>query len=227
MKGKLIVIDGTDGSGKATQSRLLFKRLRRHHIKTALMNIPIYDSFTGQLIARYLKNEFGRISPYLAATLYAINRFQQKDKILNWLKEGRVVILNRYVTANQIHQAAHLKTKRERNLFVKWIAELEYNILGLPKPDLVILINMPVNVAYLLVQKKSPKERRYAAGSKGDILESDLGHQKEALKQAMVISKNTRLWKKVDAVERGELLSKEMVSDKIWNIVHAHLRNRN
>lgn len=227
MKGKLIVIDGTDGSGKATQSRLLFKNLQKHRIKAALLDIPVYESFTGKLVARYLNNEFGRLSPYLASTLYAINRFQQKDKILKWLSHGRVVILNRYVTANQIHQAAHLRTKKDRNQFVKWIAELEYDIFKLPKPDLVIIINMPIEVAYKLIQKKTAIQRKYVAGSKGDILESDLEHQREALQQALGISASSRIWKTIDAVKKGKLLAKEEISKKIWELVHAFIRNRN
>lgn len=226
-KGKLIVIDGTDGSGKATQSRLLFKNLQRHRIKAALLDIPVYESFTGRLVSRYLNNEFGRLNPYLASILYAINRFQQKDKILTWLKEGRIVILNRYVTANQIHQAAHFKTRKERNQFVKWIAELEYDVFGLPKPDLVIIINMPVEVAYKLIQKKTPKQRKYVAGSKGDLLESDLEHQREALQQALRVLKSSKVWKKIDAVHNSKLLSKDEIAKQIWDLVNAYLRNRN
>lgn len=227
MKGKLIVIDGTDGSGKATQSALLFKKLKNYKIKSALLNIPVYNSFTGKLVARYLKNEFGRISPYLATVLYAINRFQQKEKVLTWLREGRVVVLNRYVTANQIHQAVHFRIKKERNQFVKWVSDLEYGIFGLPKPDLVLFINMPVEIAYKLVRKKSTVERRYVVGSKGDLLESDLEHQREALDQAKRLFQGNKTWKKIDAVEKGKLLSKDRISDKIWKEVYAFLRNRN
>lgn len=217
--GKLIVIDGIDGSGKATQTRLLFRNLQKYKIKSALLSLPVYDSFSGELIARYLRNEFGRIDPHLAAMLYAANRFQQKEKILNWLKEGRVVVLNRYVTANQIHQAAHLKRRSEREKFVSWIAELEYEVFGLPKPDLVILINLPVEVSYQMVRKKPSKERKYVFGSKGDLLESDLEHQTEAAKQALEILKTSRAWQKIEAVEKGKLLAKEIISKKIWAVV--------
>ncbi|MBI3952771.1 MAG: hypothetical protein HY336_02345 [Candidatus Doudnabacteria bacterium] len=225
-KGKLIVIDGTDGSGKATQSRLLFKNLQKQRIKTAILDFPVYDSLTGRLITRYLKNEFGRLNPYLASMLYAANRFQFRDKILQWLREGRVVILNRYVTANQIHQAAHLKTKKERNKFVNWIGGLEYDIFGLPRPDLVILINMPVDIANRLIQTKSAINRVRVAGSKGDMLESDLEHQKEALRQAIKISQSSKIWRKIDAVERGKLLSKEEINKKIFSIVSRFMAEK-
>ena len=224
MKGKIIVIDGADGSGKATQSRLLFQKLKNHRIKTALLNIPVYESFTGKMVASYLRNEFGRIDPHLAAMLYAVNRFQQKAKIVNWLKEGRVVILNRYVTANQIHQASHYKSTKLRNEFVKWVGDLEYGIFGLPKPDLVLFINMPVELAYELIKLKSPKERKYAAGSKGDILESDLEHQKEALNQAMRLLQKGKVWRQITGAKGGKLLPKTEISQLVWEEVKKFLR---
>src|SRR6185436_12231382 len=114
-KGKLIVIDGTDGSGKTTHATILLKRLSKLGKKSSMVSFPVYESFTGELVARYLRNDFGKINPYLAATLFAVNRYQAKEKVEKLLKQGQIVILNRYVTANQIHQSANLAKKDREN----------------------------------------------------------------------------------------------------------------
>ncbi|OGE73843.1 MAG: hypothetical protein A3I07_00565 [Candidatus Doudnabacteria bacterium RIFCSPLOWO2_02_FULL_42_9] len=220
MKGKLIVVDGTDGSGKSTQTQLLYRRLKKQRIKTAFLDIPIYNSFTGELVARYLRNDFGRIDAYLAATLYAVNRFEAKDKIVKWLREGYVVVLNRYVTANLIHQSANLD-KKDREKFKKWISKLEYEVFGLPKPDLVLFINMPVEIAIEMIQNKSAKDRKYLAGAKKDLLESDLLHQKESLREVIKTAKGMKVAKIIDATIKGELKPKQVIANEIWKEVHA------
>jgi dTMP kinase len=224
-KGKLIIIEGTDGSGKRTQTELLFNNLKKHKIACANMDIPIYHSFTGEFVARYLRNDFGRINAYLAATLFAVNRFEAKEKITKWLKEGKVVVLNRYVTANLIHQAANLD-QGEREEFKKWVAKLEYEVFGMPKPDLVIFINMPVELAVKMIKHKSAKDRKYLAGAKKDLLESDLLHQKEALREVMKTAKNMKVAKIIDTTVRGELLPKEKIADEVWKEVSKFLKKK-
>jgi len=225
--GKLIVIEGTDGSGKKTQSELLLKNLKKEGIKASILGFPVYESFTGELVARYLRNDFGRISPYLAATLYAVNRFQFRDQITQKLKEGQIVVLNRYVTANQIHQAANAGNKKDRERFQKWVAELEYKIFQMPKPDLVLFISIPVEIAVQRVQLKSKKERKYALGSKEDLLESDMQHQREALKELIKFAKKNKNARTIDAVEKGNLLSKDEISKKMWTETKKFLRIKN
>jgi len=222
-KGKLIVIEGTDGSGKRTQSELLYKHLTKLHIKSAMMHVPVYESFTGELIARYLRNEFGRLNPYLAATLFAVNRFQFRDKIVNWLKEGRVVVLNRYVTANQIHQSAHLHGK-EKAEFIKWIGKMEYEIFAMPKPDLTLFLNVPVLIASGMIKRKPAKERKYAFGGKEDILESDLMHQQEALKQALRMAGTDKNSRQINAAGKTALLPKAEIAAMIWSEVSKFLK---
>ena len=224
-KGKLIIIEGTDGSGKTTQTKLLFENLKKHNIKTAFLDIPVYSSFTGELVARYLRNDFGRINAYLAATLFAVNRFQAKDKIENWLKEGRIIVLNRYVTANQIHQAANLDRK-EREKFKKWVAELEYEVFGMPKPDLILFINMPVEIAIDMIQHKPAKDRKYVSGAKKDLLESDLIHQKEALREVIRTANNLKAARIIDTTKKGELLPKDIIAKKIWTEVTKFLNKK-
>lgn len=125
MQGKLIVIDGIDGAGKATQTKLLLERLEKRGYKTATMDFPqYYDNFFGKLIGRFQNGEFGdapTMSPYLASVLYAADRWESKIKIENWLDEGRIVVLDRYVSANQIHQGGKISDFNEKkNFLVFW-----------------------------------------------------------------------------------------------------------
>jgi dTMP kinase len=216
LKGKLIVIDGTDGSGKATQAELLVKRLRKNKIQAEDLDFPQYETLFGQLVARYLKNEFGRLNPYIASVLYAANRLEFKDKITGWLKSGKTVILNRYVSANQIHQAANIENRFERERFVKWIGQMEYGIFGLPKPDLILFLHIDPVTAHKLVAQKDAKSRKYAAGSKYDVLEADLDHQRKAIQQSLKLLNSEYEWRKIDCMNKTSLLTKEEISDKVW-----------
>lgn len=225
-KGKLIVIDGTDGSGKATQANLLVKKLRKNKIPAEGLDFPQYETLFGQLVARYLKNEFGRLNPYIASVLYAANRLEFKDKINGWLKAGKVVILNRYVSSNQIHQAANIPNSKERERFVKWISEMEYNNMGLPKPDLVLFLMVDPIIAHRLVAQKDAKARTYISGSKYDVLEADLQHQRNAIKQSISLLNTHYDWRKIDCVDKTGLLSKSEVADKVWNEVIKNLKKR-
>lgn len=217
-KGKLIVIDGTDGSGKGTQTKLLVQRLKKHRA-TKDLDFPQYETFFGKLVASYLSNEFGLIHPKVASVLYAANRMEFRDQIKQWLKEGKVVVLNRYVSSNQIHQVARLDHRKEKQEMMKWISKMEYGIMGLPKPDLVVFLKVPAEVSYKLVEKKDPKTRKYIKGAKRDMLESDLEHQQRALKQVEELLHGEYRAAIVDCMKDGEIMSKAEVSEKVWEIV--------
>lgn len=226
-KGKLIVIDGSDGSGKATQAELLVKRLRKNKIPAEGLDFPRYETFFGQLVARYLKNEFGRLNPYLASVLYAVNRLEFKQKITSWLNTGKTVVLNRYVSANQIHQAANIPNRTERERFVKWISEMEYGVLGLPKPDMILFLHVDPIVAHRLVAQKTAKARKYAAGSKYDVLEADLDHQRNAIKQSLKLLDTNYEWRKIDCMDKTRLLTKDEVATKVWYELKKLLKLKN
>lgn len=215
--GKLIVIDGIDGAGKATQVALLVKRLRKAGVKAVGLDFPQYETLFGKLVARYLNNEFGKLNPYVASVLYAANRLEFKDKINSWLRDDYIVVLNRYVSSNQIHQAANIDSKKQRREFVRWISKMEYGVMELPEPDHIFFLNMPAEISYRLIEKKSKKARKYIEGSKRDMLEADLDHQKRALKQSFEVLKNYGLrCTVIESAKGAELLSKIDVNDKIW-----------
>lgn len=220
MKGKLIVIDGIDGSGKATQTKILTARLRRAGLRVATLTYPQYDRFFGKLIGRYQRGDFGPpVHPYLASSLYAFDRFESRDRILKWLREGKIVVLDRYTSGNQIHQAARLP-KRERKNFLLWLETLENQMLGLPKPDLVIYLYLPAKIAAILTAKKSA--RGYLGREKMDQMERDLGHQEASAKQAMHLA-TSRHWKIIHCIKSRQLLSIQDISNLIWKALSHKL----
>jgi nucleoside 2-deoxyribosyltransferase len=135
-KGKLIVIDGTNASGKATQTQLLISYFSRHKIKAKQISFPrYYTSFHGKTVCRFLKGEFGRlqdINPYLSSLAFALDRLTAKNQIVDWLEKGYIVIADRYVTSSLAHQGAKLSS-RERTKFVNWVYDMEYKQHRMPK----------------------------------------------------------------------------------------------
>lgn len=204
MKGKLIVIDGIDGSGKATQTTLLVRALKRAGFRVATLDYPQYGRFFGKIIGRYLKGDFGPpIDPHLASILYEVDRFETKDKIIRWLAEGKTVVLNRYVTSNQIHQGARV-APGERKVFLQWLKTLEHKIFGLPEPDLVLYLHLPAKIAAMLTAKKN--SRGYLGSEKMDQMERDLTHQEASAREAMRLAKGSRNWIMVNCIKNGRLL---------------------
>ena len=217
-KGKLIVFDGLDGSGKATQTKLLVQKLKKKGYRVAITDFPqYYSSFFGKMVGRYLTGEFGKanqVSPYLASILYALDRFEAKEKMEKWLNEGRIIVSNRYVSANQIHQTAKIKGKKAKGEFLKWLSKMEFQIFGIPKPDLILFLNIPYRIGQGLVIKKG--SRGYLGGVRRDIHESSKSHLSAAQEQVFDLVKKYSKWKRIDCVKRGDLLSKKEVADFVW-----------
>jgi dTMP kinase len=167
----------------------------------------------------YLNGKYGQVSPQAASIFYAIDRFDASFKIREWLEQGKVVVANRYVTANAGHQGGKIADDIDRMKFFRWLDNLEYGTFGIPKPDLNIILHMPAEMAQKLVDKKSPGARKYANGKKRDLHEADLKHLKNAEKVYLEISKlfpNTKL---VECVQGGKLLSPAGVHNKVWDLV--------
>src|SRR3989338_5111207 len=131
-RGKLIVIDGTDGSGKATQTDLLVKHLKRDGQRVKVVDFPdYYSNFFGKFIGHCLSEryyDFVKVHQKIASVLYAADRFESRDKIKKWIAEGNIVIANRYASANQIHQGGKIANTKKRESFLKWLAEMEYEV---------------------------------------------------------------------------------------------------
>lgn len=218
-KGRLIVIDGTDGSGKATQTQLLVEELKTNNYPVEMVDFPQYGSKSAGLIEEYLNGKYGQVGPEAASIFYAIDRFDASFKIKEWLATGKIVIANRYVTANAGHQGGKIKDDYDRLKFFKWLDNLEYAVFNIPKPDLNIILHVPAEMAQKLVDKKSAAARTYANGKKRDLHEADLKHLKNAEKVYMEIAKlfpNTKL---VECVDGAKLLGPSEVHNKVWELV--------
>jgi dTMP kinase len=222
-KGKFIVIDGTDGSGKATQAKLLINRFRKRKQKVRTIDFPQYDNnFFGKLVGRYLSGEFGsssQVSPYLASVLYAADRFETKQKIEKWLKDGCVVIADRYASSNQIHQGGKIRDNKKRKDFLGWLEEMEYGVFKIPRPDAIIYLDVPIKFNLQLLQNKSAQDRKKYLKGKKDIHESDLKHMQDAKNSAIKLIKKNNHWIKINCIKKGELMSIEEIGDIIWNKV--------
>ena len=229
-KGKFIVIDGTDGSGKATQAQLLVERLIGAGYKVKKIDFPRYeDNFFGRLIGRYLAGEFGtsaQVSPYLASVLYAADRFESSGQIKQWLDEGCVVVADRYVSANQIHQGGKIKNLKERKNFLDWLEKMEFGIFKIPRPQAVIYLDVPLALTGKLLKNNSAKSRKKYLRDKKDIHETDPVHLADAKRSAAGLVKKYNNWIRIDCVKSGKLLSRESVGEIIWRVAKNILNNR-
>lgn len=220
-RGKLIVFDGTDGSGKATQAKLLVARLKKEGRKARTFDFPQYENnFFGEFIGECLAGEHGdfiAVDPYIASVLFAVDRFESKALLLQWLKEGYTVVLDRYVSSNQIHQGGKILEEKARKKFLLWLDKMEFEVLGLPRPDAIIYLDVPLAVTLALLQSKSQKQKKvYLKGKQKDQAESNPRHLVASKESALKLVKNSNHWLQVDCVEKGTLLSRKAIAKLVW-----------
>lgn len=215
-QGKLVVIEGIDGSGKSTQIDLIVENLKRHGISFEVISFPRYeDNIYVQLIGRYLEGEFGQISevnPYLLALAFAGDRALAKSNIEAWLAEGKIVIANRYVSANKAHLGANLPEEK-REEFLRWLDELEYKTNGMPKEDLTILLDVDPRIG-----QKNVFDRQ-----KPDLHEGNLNHLEEARNLYLSLAKKEANWYVIDCVKNSSMKSKEEIHQEIGHILQDQL----
>ena len=202
VKGKLIVIDGTDGSGKATQTGLLVKHLKRDGRKVKVADFPeYYSNFFGKFIGHCLSEQyynFVKVHPKIASVLYAADRYESRDKITKWLKDGNIIIANRYVSANQIHQGGKITNTKKRESFLKWLAEMEYEVFKIPKPDIVFYLSVPIPVVLKLIKHRNKNGKRNYLSKKKDVHEKDVKFLENSRKSALWLAKAQKNWVKIE-----------------------------
>lgn len=218
MKGKFIVIEGIDGSGKGTQTELLVKRLRKEGIDLVTDDYPHYEtSFWGKQVGRLLTGEFGElftISPYLAALPYMLDEADGSKKIIGpAVKEGKIVISNRYFTSN-VHQIAK-KPENEREEYANWLWEAGYNQMEIIKPDLVLVMSVDPEICRENILKKA--KRNYTGQEVMDQAEANFNHQMETAKEyEKMAQKEPERWVIIDCCREGKLLLMEEINQIIW-----------
>ena len=224
MKGTLIVLDGTDGSGKATQTQLLVERLRAEGRTVATLDFPrYYDNFFGGLVGECLAGKYGdwaAIDPHIASVIYAADRWESKKQIDEWLASGVTVILDRYVSSSQIHQGGKILNEQDRKKFLEWLDTMEHQIFGIPRPDLIMYLHVSNDITQQLLLQKSAQERKRYLEGKGDAHETNQEHLDNAKRSAIDLVQSMNNWVQISCMDdTGALLSKEDISEKIYAIV--------
>src|SRR5579885_1550664 len=159
-KGKFIVIDGTDGTGKATQTRLLIKRLQKAGHKVKVEDFPQYGKKSAGPVEDYLNGLYGTaegLGAYIPSVFYAVDRFAAAERIHRHLQQGFIVVSNRYVTSNMAHQGGKIANSSKPEKYFKWLEELEFKFFKVPKPDLEIILHLPAEVSLKLLKQRGPK----------------------------------------------------------------------
>ncbi|MCX6755308.1 MAG: deoxynucleoside kinase [Candidatus Nomurabacteria bacterium] len=219
-KGKLIVIDGTDGSGKATQVELLRLRLVKEGYKVKTVDFPeYYKNFFGNFIGHCLSEQyfnFVKVHPKIASVLYAADRWESSDQIDGWLKSGCIVIANRYVSANQIHQGGKITNAKKRKDFLRWLDDMEYRVFGIPRPDVVIYLEVPIKVTQKLMIERDAKNARQYLKKKGDVHENDPVFLENSRKSALKLIKELNNFIKISCVKGFNMRAREDIHEDVY-----------
>lgn len=219
--GRMIVIDGLDGSGKATQAEILKKRLNDEGYDVFSLDLPYYSDPSSTLVKMYLDGQFGDkpndVNCYAASSFFSVDRYASFKK--HWEKEynsDQIVIANRYTTSNACHQM----TKLEPDLwdeYMEWLFDFEYEKLGIPKPDCVIFLEMPVEISQILLSKRYGGDE-----NKKDVHERDTVYLSNCYNAATYAAKKLG-WETVNCSRDGEVKTREEISEEIFRIVERKL----
>jgi len=221
---KLLVIEGVDGAGKSTQIKMLSDFFTGKGHKCEYMHFPRTDTqYFGELIARFLRGEFGslnEVDPYLVAMLYAGDRKDASDIIRNWLKEGSIVLLDRYTYSNIAYQCAKLFDPKSQVELMNWILSLEFNHFAIPKPDLNIFLDVPFSFTEKkLLNTRTGTDRSYLNGS-ADIHEESLTFQKSVRDIYLRVAQNDSRLAMIDCSDKnGSMLPPPEIFKLIINIL--------
>ena len=223
--GKLFAIDGTDGSGKQTQFNKLCERLTQDGIDFKTVSFPNYDSQSSALVKMYLSGEFGEnakdVNAYIASTFYAVDRYatfktQGYEKYYN---TGGIILADRYTTANMVHQAGKISDSIEREKFLDWLWNFEFNLYKLPVPTKVFFLNMPIRFSEKLIQNR---ENKFTHSDKKDIHERDKSHLIDSYNVACSLV-NKYDWYEVKCVENNSIRSIEDIHEEIYTELKKYI----
>ncbi len=222
-KGKFFVIEGSDGSGKTVQFNLLLRRLRDGGYAVRTIHFPQHGKPSSYFVDRYLNDAYGPardLNPKNASLFYALDRFEARAEIRKWLHGGNIVLADRYVASNMGHQGSKINSKRERRAYFRWLYNLEYEVLDIPRPDLNIILNMPARVAYRLIGKKLRNGRGYLRGKMRDGHERDMRHlARSAQTYRELAASFPNDFFAIACAARGKPLPISVIHERVWNIV--------
>ena len=212
-KGKLIVIEAGDGSGKATQTKKLFERLTTEGHEVRQVSFPAYDSPSSALVKMYLNGDFGKhaddVDAYAASTFYAVDRYASfKMSWKSFYDAGGIILADRYTTSNMVHQAVKIADNTERDKFLSWLDDLEYVKLKLPRPDVVIFLDMPPAISEILIKERN----------RSDIHEKDFNYLHRCYDSYKELAQKFD-WITINCSEGNQPRSIENIHEDIFDIV--------
>ena len=216
MNGKLIIIEsGSDASGKATQSEELLKKLTADGYNVRKVEYPNYKSESSTLVKMYLRGDFGKnaddVDAYIASTFFTADRYASfKTEWEEFYRSGGIVIADRYTTSNMVHQASKMEIE-ERDKYLDWLEDYEYNLFKIPRPDEVIFLNVPVDYSIKLMENRKNK---FTGEDEKDIHESDKNYLRKTYNNSLYIADKYN-WKRVECVENEQLRTIEDISNEI------------
>lgn len=218
-KGKFIVFDGNDGSGKQTQAKLLIERLEKEGHKIRIIDFPrYYNNFFGKFIGECLTGKYGDfigVDPHIISVIYAADRYESSTEIKDWLDKGYIVLADRYVSANQIHQGGKIKDVIKRRQFLQWLDQMEYGAFKLPKPDLVVYLDVPVSIS---LENLKNKKEKYSDGDV-DLAESNREYLNNSRECGLWLCDQSSSWKNITCAENSAMRSIQDIHDDIYNVV--------
>jgi dTMP kinase len=221
MNGKVITIEsGSDASGKATQAKKLYDRLLAEGYCIKKVEYPNYDSESSALVKMYLNGKFGTnpndVNAYVASTFFAVDRYASyKTEWEGFYKEGGIVIADRYTTSNMVHQACKIQDDKERDIFLDWLWEYEFNLYKLPVPDCVVFLDMPVEYSLELMKDR---DNKFTGSKEKDIHESNVGYLTSSYKNALqVVDKYN--WIKVSCTANNKLRSIDEIHEEVYKSI--------
>lgn len=219
--GKLIVIEGTDGSGKSTQFGLLTQRLSRENVEFQKLVFPQYAEESSALIRMYLGGAFGSapsdVNAYAASAFYAVDRYASYKRVWgDYYANGGLILSDRYTTSNAVHQASK-EPEQTQGEFLKWLYDFEYEKLGLPRPDLTIYLDVPTDFT-----EKMMRSREAATNTHADIHEQDLQYLATCRRMGKKAAAYYG-WTVVECVRDGVMRSIEDIHEEIYRLVRNQL----
>ena len=221
---KFIVIEGPDGSGKATQAKLLIKAMKKGGHRVKEIDFPQYGKKSAGLVEEYLNGKYGtakEVGPYRASIFYACDRYDASFKMKKWMDKGFTIVADRYVSSNVAHQGGKITSKKERKKYLQWLYHLEYNVFEIPKPDITVILKTTTELSHKMSSKISDEEKRkkkalYLKGKKRDIHEKDKKHLQSSLNVYLEMAKEyPRDFKIIECIEEGKLLSPEEIHKRV------------
>ena len=222
--GRLIIIEGTDSSGKETQTKKLYEKLLELNENVKKITFPNYESPACAPVKMYLAGEFGEnpleVNPYPVSAMYAIDRYASfKKEWEEFYNNGGIIVTDRYTQSNMIHQSSKIEDEEERKKYIEWLKDLEFEKMRIPKPDLVLFINMPPEFAKELMKNRNNK---ITGEKKKDIHEKNEEYMKKSYETACKLASDQN-WVEISCVENGKLKTIDEIAENIFAVVKSQV----